>query len=61
LGSGLPVILFSFAIAFSLEKVGKVFKLAQKLEKALRYGVALVFFIAGVYYTQFLVKYLINQ
>jgi len=61
LGTGLPVIVFSFVIAFSLEKVGKVFKLAQKLEKALRYGVVLVFLIAGVYYTQFLVKHFISQ
>ncbi|MCX6737920.1 MAG: aromatic aminobenezylarsenical efflux permease ArsG family transporter [Candidatus Parcubacteria bacterium] len=61
LGTGLPVIIFSFVIAFSLEKVGKIFKLAQKLEKALRYGVAIVFLVAGVYYTQFLVKYLISQ
>jgi len=60
LGTGLPVIVFSFLIAFSLEKVGKVFQFAQKLEKILRYGVAIVFLGSGIYYTQFLIKYLIN-
>ncbi|MDD5014503.1 MAG: aromatic aminobenezylarsenical efflux permease ArsG family transporter [Atribacterota bacterium] len=61
LGTGLPVIIFSFLIAFSLEKVGKVFQFAKKLEKVLRYGVALIFLVAGVYYTQFLLKFLFNQ
>lgn len=60
LGSGLPVIIFSFLIAFSLEKVGRAFQIAQKIEKAMRYAVATVFLGAGVYYTQYLIKYLIN-
>ena len=60
LGTGLPVIIFSFLIAFSLEKVSKVFQFAQKLEKILRYGVSMVFLGSGIYYTQFLIRYLIN-
>lgn len=60
LGTGLPVIIFSFLIAFSVQKVSQAFQIAQKVEKVMRYAVALVFLIAGVYYTQYLVKYLMN-
>lgn len=60
LGTGLPVIVFSFLLAFSLSRVGKVFNVMQKIEKAMRYGIASVFIIAGLYYMQYLVKYFIN-
>lgn len=60
LGTGLPVIIFSFLIAFSMQKVSRAFQIAQKVEKAMRHTVASVFLIAGAYYLQFLVKYLIN-
>jgi len=60
LGTGLPVIIFSFLLAFSLGKVGKIFNIMQKIEKFMRYSIALVFIITGLYYTQYLVKYFIN-
>ena len=60
LGTGLPVIIFSFLIAFSAQKVSRAFQVVQKVEKIMRYGVATLFVGVGVYYTQFLVKYLIN-
>jgi len=60
LGTGLPVILFSFSIAFSIQKLGQVFQIMQKIEKIMRYGVAIIFLLAGAYYTQYLVKFLIN-
>lgn len=60
LGTGLPVIIFSFLLAFSLSKVGKIFNIMQKIEKVMRYGIASVFIITGLYYTQYLVKYFIN-
>jgi cytochrome c biogenesis protein CcdA len=60
LGTGLPVIIFSFFIAYSMKIVGKVFKSVQKVEKWLRYGVSSIFILTGIYYTQYLVKYLIN-
>ncbi len=59
LGTGLPVIIFSILIAFSMQAVSSAFKITQKIEKWLRYGVALVFVLAGVYYLQFLIKYFI--
>lgn len=60
LGTGLPVIIFAVLIAFSMQAVGKAFKIVQKIEQWLRYGVAFVFIMAGVYYLQYLVKFLIN-
>ncbi len=58
IGSGLPVLVFSLLIVFSLEKVGKAFQIVQKIEKILRYTVASVFMIAGLYYLYLLLKYL---
>jgi len=58
LGTGLPVIIFSFLIAFSMQKVSKAFQITQKIEKIMRYAVASIFLISGIYYLQYLVKYL---
>ncbi len=60
LGTGLPVIIFSFLIAFSMQKVSKAFQIVQKVEKVMRYTVASIFLIAGIYYLQYLVKYLLQ-
>lgn len=60
LGTGLPVILFSFLIAFSIQKLGQVFQIMQKIEKIMRYSVAIIFLCIGFYYTQYLINYLIN-
>jgi len=59
-GTGLPVIMFSFLIAFSMQKLGQAFRIMQKIEKLMRYGAAMVFIGVGVYYTQYLVAYLIS-
>lgn len=50
IGTGLPVILFSFVIAFSMEKLGMYFKAITKLEKAMRLIAGLVFILTGLYY-----------
>jgi len=60
LGTGLPVILFSFIIAFAVQKLGKIFRVMQKTEKVMRYSVATIFLLTGAYYMQYLVKFLIN-
>ncbi len=60
LGTGLPVIIFSILLAFSVEKVGKMYNAMGKIEKVMRYSVATIFLLAGIYYLQFLVKYVIN-
>ncbi|OGF26923.1 cytochrome C biogenesis protein [Candidatus Falkowbacteria bacterium RIFOXYB2_FULL_34_18] len=60
LGTGIPVIIFSFLIAVSLEKVSRAFKVMQKTEKAMRYLVASVFLLTGIYYSFILVKFLLT-
>jgi cytochrome c-type biogenesis protein len=60
LGTGLPVIIFAVLLAFSMKTVGRVFSAVQKIEKWLRYGVASIFILTGIYYVQFLIKYLMN-
>ena len=57
-GTGLPVIIFSFLIAFSVQKAGEIFRVVQKIEKFMRYSVAAIFIGLGVYYLQYLIKYL---
>ncbi|MFH0892235.1 MAG: aromatic aminobenezylarsenical efflux permease ArsG family transporter [Candidatus Falkowbacteria bacterium] len=60
LGTGLPVIIFSFLLAFSLSKVGKIFNIMQKIEKIMRYGIASLFIATGVYYLRYLAEYIVN-
>ena len=57
LGTGLPVIVFSFLIAFSIERVSQAFKAVQKVEQVMRYLVASVFMITGLYYFYILLKF----
>jgi cytochrome c biogenesis protein CcdA len=59
LGTGLPVIMFSFLIAFSMQKIGKAFLAVQKIEEVSRKVVASVFLLTGIYYLQFLVKWIL--
>lgn len=49
-GTGLPVILFAFVIAFSMEKLGMYFKAVTKVEKIMRIVAGVVFIITGLYY-----------
>ncbi len=60
LGTGLPVIIFSFFIAFGMQKVSQAFHIVQKIEKLMRYLVGLVFMITGLYYVYILIKFLIK-
>lgn len=50
IGTGLPVILFAFVIAFSMEKLGLYFKAISKIEKIMRLVTGLIFIITGLYY-----------
>lgn len=49
-GTGLPVVLFSFVIAFSIEKLGKYFTAVTKIEKVMRIIAGIIFIITGLYY-----------
>jgi len=51
LATGLPVIIFAFILTFSVSKIGKVMGKVQAFEKWMRYAIAFVFVIIGIYYT----------
>ena len=50
MGTGLPVILFAFVIAFSMEKLGMYFKVITKIEKIMRILAGVTFIATGLYY-----------
>jgi len=50
IATGLPVILFAFVIAYSMEKLGVYFKAITKVEKVMRLVAGLVFIFTGLYY-----------
>ncbi len=56
LGTGLPVLLFAFIIAFSIEKLGKYFNAIKKVEKVMRFIAGLTFVITGLYYVNIYLK-----
>lgn len=58
LGTGLPVLLFTYLIAFSMEKVGTYFNAIQRVEKVMRYVAGAVFLLTGVYYALIFLKWL---
>lgn len=60
IGTGLPVIIFSFIIAFSVKKIGTAFNSVKKVEIWIRKIAGILFVLAGLYYLQFLVKFLID-
>jgi len=48
--TGLPVIILSFVLAYSISKIGKIMHNLQIVEKYIRYVVAVVFILIGLYY-----------
>lgn len=50
LGTGLPVLLFTYLMAFAMQKVSKMFNAIQKAEKIMRYFAGIVFILTGMYY-----------
>jgi cytochrome c biogenesis protein CcdA len=56
IGTGLPVVLFSFVIAFSIQKLGLYFKAIQKMEKLMRAVAGITFLITGIYYLNIYLK-----
>lgn len=49
-GTGMPVILFSIVIAYSISKLGMYYKAIQKVEKLMGIIASVVFIIIGLYY-----------
>jgi cytochrome c-type biogenesis protein len=50
LGTGLPVILFAFVIAYSMQKLGMYFAAITKVEKVMRVVAGITFIATGLYY-----------
>lgn len=57
-GTGLPVILFAFVIAFSMSKLGLYFKRVTKVEKVMRIAAGVLFVLTGLYYINIYFKLL---
>ncbi|MCK5063039.1 MAG: sulfite exporter TauE/SafE family protein [Candidatus Aenigmarchaeota archaeon] len=49
--TGLPVILFSFMLVYSVSKIGSMMDKVQIFEKYMRYAVSIIFLLIGIYYT----------
>ena len=58
LGTGIPVIIFSFLIAFSMQKMSQAFAIVAKVEKVTRIVVASTFVLVGLYHFRYLIMYL---
>ena len=50
LGTGLPVILFTYLLAFSVGSVGVFYKKIASIEKVMRYAAGIIFILTGIYY-----------
>jgi len=49
-GTGLPVILFTYLLAFTAEKIGVFYNKITKIEKVMRTVAGVVFILTGLYY-----------
>ena len=50
LGTGIPVILFTYLLAFTATSVGVFYSRITKIEQAMRYVAGVVFILTGIYY-----------
>jgi cytochrome c biogenesis protein CcdA len=50
LGTGIPVIVFAFVIAYSMQKLGAYFAAITKVERVMRIVAGIAFIITGLYY-----------
>jgi len=57
-GTGLPVILFTYLIAFTAGKVGIFYNSISKIEKIMRIFAGIVFIITGLYYILIFVAFI---
>lgn len=56
IGTGLPVILFAFVIAYSMSKLGMYFTAVQHVEQVMRKVAGAVFILTGLYYINIYLK-----
>lgn len=50
IGTGIPVILFTYLLAFATHRIGAVYQRIQTVEKYMRFLAGVVFILAGLYY-----------
>ena len=50
IGTGLPVMVFTYLLAFAVSRIGGVFTTVSKFEKVMRTSVGVVFIAVGFYY-----------
>lgn len=56
LGTGLPVILFTYLLAYGVQGINKAFQSITKVEKVMRKVAGVVFLLAGLYYVLIFLK-----
>ena len=61
IGTGLPVILFAFVIAYSIEKMGMYFKAITSIEKVMRVLAGITFILTGLYYLNIYLKIILIE
>lgn len=49
-GTGLPVIIFTYLLAFAASSIGSFYNKITKIEKAMRFVAGVVFLLTGMYY-----------
>lgn len=49
-GTGLPVLLFTYLLAFAASSIGAFYNRITKIEKAMRFVAGFVFILTGIYY-----------
>jgi len=60
LGTSIPVIIFAILLAISVQKMSRVFNKVKDIEVVIRKVIGGVFVLVGIYYLQYLIKYLIT-
>ena len=56
IGTGLPVILFTYLLAYAAHRIGGVYKKIQTIERYMRYIAGVIFILAGLYYVLIFAK-----
>ncbi len=56
LGTGLPVILFTYLLAYGVQGINKAFQSITKIEKIMRKTAGFIFILAGLYYVLIFMK-----
>lgn len=58
LGTGLPVILFTYLLAFAASNIGVFYAKISRIEKVIRLMSGVIFVIAGIYYVLIFAKFI---